>query len=303
MFYFVRNLQNDVVAITDANGNVIVRYEYDPWGVPTIIADGENYNIGYANMIRYRGYFYDVETELYYLQSRYYDPTTGRFINADDKLYSDTFGNNMYVYCGNNPVNRSDETGQGWWPVASAVVGAVVGAAVTVATNVSKGEKWYKGVAAATVGGAVGGLIIGISGNTVAAAKAATVASCLVGSAVESLVNEASKYNKTLAKINGETVHEASQENIEKSMLQFSHDTVVGGLSGLVLGEFAGMVVSTNAGWFKPQKLLSCITGEYAIRNNLQSVVCGVATYLYNAYCYAGEETANQSESAYTQVF
>ncbi len=114
MYYFVRNLQNDVVAITDANGTVIVTYEYDPWGVPTIIADEANYMLGYSNMIRYRGYFYDVETGLYYLQSRYYDPSTGRFINADG--YASTgqgvIGANAYAYCLNNPVMYSDPTGR-----------------------------------------------------------------------------------------------------------------------------------------------------------------------------------------------
>ncbi len=118
MYYFVRNLQNDVVAITDSNGNVIVRYEYDPWGVPTIIADGENYSIGYANMIRYRGYFYDVETELYYLQSRYYDPSTGRFINADTtdilSVGSTIYDKNLYSYCDNNPITRVDVSGYIW---------------------------------------------------------------------------------------------------------------------------------------------------------------------------------------------
>ncbi len=143
MYYFVRNLQNDVVAITDANGNVIVRYEYDPWGVPTIIADGENYSIGYANMIRYRGYFYDVETGLYYLQSRYYDPSTGRFLNADavvSGVGGDVIGGNMYAYCFNNPINMEDPSGN--WPkwakklAAAAAVVAVTAAvaAVTVAT-------------------------------------------------------------------------------------------------------------------------------------------------------------------------
>ncbi|MBO5432576.1 MAG: RHS repeat-associated core domain-containing protein, partial [Clostridia bacterium] len=82
-YYYVRNLQNDVVAIVDANQNVLATYSYDPWGNCTVSGKFAN-TIGDINPIRYRGYFYDEETGLYYLQSRYYDPDTCRFINADE---------------------------------------------------------------------------------------------------------------------------------------------------------------------------------------------------------------------------
>ena len=119
-YYYIRNGQNDIIGILDNNLNQIVRYTYDTWGKLISIKDGEgndvtnNTNhIGYKNPYRYRGYRYDTETGLYYLQSRYYNPGMGRFINQDE-LTSTGQGlleHNMYVYCNNNPVNMTDITG------------------------------------------------------------------------------------------------------------------------------------------------------------------------------------------------
>ena len=78
-------------------------------------------NIANINPIRYRGYYYDTETNLYYLQTRFYDPQTGRFISPDtpDYLAPDTIGGvDLYAYCGNNPVMRQDPTGHAWWVIA-----------------------------------------------------------------------------------------------------------------------------------------------------------------------------------------
>ena len=81
-YYYVTNLQGDIIAILDSNGTCVVEYEYDAWGRCSIIRDTNT--IAYINPIRYRGYYYDSDTDLYYLQSRYYDANTGRFINADE---------------------------------------------------------------------------------------------------------------------------------------------------------------------------------------------------------------------------
>jgi RHS repeat-associated protein len=106
----VTNLQGDVISVIDAWGAEQGSYEYDPYG--NILSC-----TGWAatfNPLRYRGYYYDTETELYYLQSRYYDPSLGRFLNAD--VYASTgqglLGNNMFAYCRNNPVSRKDISGR-----------------------------------------------------------------------------------------------------------------------------------------------------------------------------------------------
>ena len=108
-YYYVKNLQGDVVLIVNSTGLPMGSYTYDPWGKITS-ATGTMAEI---NPIRYRGYYYDSETGLYYLNSRYYDPDTCRFINADGYVSTGQgiAGNNMFAYCLNNPVNMVDPTG------------------------------------------------------------------------------------------------------------------------------------------------------------------------------------------------
>ena len=114
VYYVVTNAQGDVVSLHDANGAVKVAYEYDAWGNVVSMTDTTGIGIGTINPFRYRGYYYDTETGLYYLMSRYYDPVVGRFLNADG--YASTgqgvLGNNAFAYCNNNPVMRVDRTGE-----------------------------------------------------------------------------------------------------------------------------------------------------------------------------------------------
>ena len=111
-YYYVKNLQGDVTAIVDGSGATVATYVYDAWG--NLISDEPAENtVGHLNPIRYRGYVYDPESELYYLQSRYYDPEVGRFLNADSfaSTGQGILGNNMFAYCGNNPCVYSDPCG------------------------------------------------------------------------------------------------------------------------------------------------------------------------------------------------
>ena len=112
VYYYLTNLQGDVTGILNSNGQVENIYEYDAWG--NLLYTQSIDNVLQYNPLRYRGYVYDEETKLYYLQSRYYDPIMGRFINADGMVSTGQglLGNNMFAYCGNNPVNLYDPDGR-----------------------------------------------------------------------------------------------------------------------------------------------------------------------------------------------
>ena len=97
----------------DVGGNVVVKYTYDTWGNVLSVTGSLASTVGQDNPFRYRGYYYDTESGLYYLQSRYYDPAIGRFINADGIIGANvgSASYNLYAYCGNNPVALIDSTG------------------------------------------------------------------------------------------------------------------------------------------------------------------------------------------------
>ena len=109
-YYYVTNLQGDVMYMVDEGGDEVASYEYDPYG-KLLYARGD---MAEVNPIRYRGYYYDTDTDFYYLQSRYYDPAICRFVNYDG--YASTgqglMGYNMFAYCNNNPINKLDLAGR-----------------------------------------------------------------------------------------------------------------------------------------------------------------------------------------------
>jgi len=127
-YFFRRTVNGDIIAILNTSGEVVVTYEYDPWG--NILSTGGSMaaTLGADNPFRYRGYYYDNESGFYYLQSRYYDPATGRFLNADDTAYlgvtETTSGYNLFSYCNSNPVYYKDSFGFG--PVG-AIIGGILG--------------------------------------------------------------------------------------------------------------------------------------------------------------------------------
>ncbi len=168
-FYFLKNLQGDIIAIVDKDAQTVARYSYDAWGAVTnavTYTDLTNgVEIATINPFRYRGYVYDSETGFYYVSSRYYDPEIGRWINADNQLStgSDLTGMNLFAYCGNNPVNRIDPTGEAWWHWA---LGAAVVAVAAVATVVTCGGFAAAATAVCMVGS---GVAAATTASTVAA--------------------------------------------------------------------------------------------------------------------------------------
>ena len=118
-YYYAHNWRGDITSIYDGDGNMVAKYEYDDWGNVLTVTDASNSeitnpaHIANLNPFRYRSYYYDSESGLYYLMSRYYDPVTHRFVNADGYFQSgdNILDTNMNAYCRNNPIMNSDPTG------------------------------------------------------------------------------------------------------------------------------------------------------------------------------------------------
>ena len=184
-YYYVKNLQGDVTQIRSVYGTVLVEYSYDAWGNVLSISGMYANTLGQDNPIRYRGYYYDFETDFYYLQSRYYDPAMGRFINADDvNMLNDSeelLGYNLYTYCINNPVNLTDDTGTLPKWAKKLIVGVAVIAACAIVTVATGGAG--AGVAGFIASGALKGAVIGAAtGATVGAVTGAVTHRVSTGS-------------------------------------------------------------------------------------------------------------------------
>lgn len=112
-YFYITNLQGDIIELVDISGTTVVKYKYDAWG-NIIYQYDSGLGIANANPFRYRSYYFDIETGWYYLQSRYYDPSIGRFISSDGLVgkMGDVQSLNMYAYCANNPVMHIDPIGE-----------------------------------------------------------------------------------------------------------------------------------------------------------------------------------------------
>ena len=189
----VKNQQGDVERVISADGTILAAYTYDAWG-NTLTAEG---SLATSNPIRYRGYYFDTETSLYYLQSRYYDPTVGRWISADraDRLgaNNDFASLNLFVYCGNGPVIRKDNGGNCWTLIIGAVVGVVTQYICDVSINLLSGKSFVDSLrptsswadyGAAALSGALAATGIG-AGASIAANAALGGATYLANCAIE----------------------------------------------------------------------------------------------------------------------
>ncbi len=205
-YYYIYNLQGDVIALADAStGKLAVTYTYDAWGKLMELKDTTANSVGTLNPFRYKGYYYDTETGLYYLNSRYYDADTGRFINADGQLNEGVLGYNMFAYCENNPVMRSDDEGEFWNIIIGAAVGGLISAATTAYRSYK--ETGHVDVTQTVISGISGAICGGVAATglgTIAQAVTSAVASGVgsIASDYCSAKREGKKFNvgRSLAK-------------------------------------------------------------------------------------------------------
>ena len=209
-YFYRKNAQNDIIAILDNNGNTVVKYKYDAWGNCVVDSSTTNTELANLNPFRYRSYYYDTETDFYFLKTRYYDPELGRFMTIDDISYLDPDsinGLNLYAYCLNNPLKYIDHFGCSVTLTIlaiigiSALIGATSGAIISGVTYAMATETFVaREFWASVAGGAVSGLIMGafsgiliVTGGTASAVIGLSAGvgalSSVAGSVVEGAIN------------------------------------------------------------------------------------------------------------------
>ena len=259
-YYYRKNLQGDIIEIYDSCGNRRCVYQYDAWGN---LLSQESSELQKINPFRYRGYYYDAETGLYYLNSRYYDPETGRFISPDSLKYLDpTYNNglNLYTYCGNNPVMHVDPNGHEWWDW---LLGGLVFAGLLFAS-----VAFSAFAAAAVATKAAAGLIVALK-----ASAAVLTGAALAGGASLTLQFENSKYGA-----------------IDFDWEQFKVDIIIGAISGFVsygvgemfkpIGALFGKYISQMQIGNYPLTRFVPMDVFTTIGGGIVSVVCGMAAGL-----------------------
>ncbi|WP_255293640.1 DNRLRE domain-containing protein [Bacillus wiedmannii] len=159
--------RGDVLAMTDATGQVVANYEYDAWGN---VLKSDAKGIAADNPFGYAGYMYDKEIGMYYLIARYYNPEHGVFLSVDPDPgdEDDPITQNGYTYADNNPVMMTDPDGKWAWMAAGAAFGGVS----SYYSAKKSGARGWK-LAGAVAGGAALGAIGGVGGGSYRALKVA----------------------------------------------------------------------------------------------------------------------------------
>ena len=175
IFWYEKNIQGDIIGVYDQAGTKLISYTYDAWGnfSENYLHSGVQYSPVSKNPFTYRGYYYDRDLGFYYLNSRYYDSNTGRFISPDDASYLGANGDinsyNLYAYCSNNPVMYQDPSGHSIIGaiLIGALIGTVIGAGTTVYEDYADDGEIFNGsvdavdYVANTIIGAASGAIVG----------------------------------------------------------------------------------------------------------------------------------------------
>ena len=270
-YFYLKNLQGDIIAIADAQGDVVVRYSYDAWGKCSIEKDtSANGSVASANPFRYRGYYFDDEIGLYYVSSRYYDPEIGRFLNSDDTSYAinqlGSTEHNLYAYCSNDPVNSVDIGGFFTIKIyaIAAVTAAVISAVAKVVANYAKGyrgRKLFRGVLGASIGSAVNVVLLM---KLIKWGKKGLLLAALAGAAVQSVFDFA----------------EGVLIDKKYKWKQLTFEFILNFASTLIGNYIGYKCIYINGYWFQPQKAVSFFTKSYGKRLIAQTGIGAVISLL-----------------------
>ena len=244
-YYYIKYVFDSIIGIIDSNYNIIVEYKYNTWGNNIGVFD-ENGNdisnnpnhIGNLNPYRYRGYYYERETNLYYLGYRYYSPTLHRFISTDCATYDDIVGGNLYVYCNNNPVIKVDDNGK--VPlIGVAIVGGILNAGAYVISNKINKKKvdWREGMfhfATGAAGAALGefNLLLGLT----------------VTSLADNIYDTSSDRKKENASHNKKQTEKEKRKNLREDIASVIIGTSVDVLVGSKMSKVAKSVIPNKGG-------------------------------------------------------
>jgi len=199
MYYYLRNGQNDIIGILNSSGVQVVSYVYDSWGNPISTTGTLATTVGADNPFRYRGYYFDSDTGLYYLNSRYYDSTVGRFINSDGLVSASStlLGSNMYGYCENNPVNNHDESGFNWESIRKSLLKSTMTMLFVAAIAFAVVGTGGTGALVLVGGYTISGAAVAALGTAAAATAAVTSTALAVGEATYMYIRESAKKRAT----------------------------------------------------------------------------------------------------------
>ncbi len=272
-YYYHKNMFEDIIGIYDSNYNEIVTYEYDTWGVIKNIADNSSINLGAINPFRYRSYYYDEETQLYYLNNRYYNPILRRFINADYYVSTnqDINGHNMFSYCSNNPINKTDFNGYLWGRLLG---GLVVGATVGFISGLMNGESGKELLASTLKGGLTGAITAVVAPATFVETALVGVSTALTSQTVDGVV-----------------------KNEKFDSKEFIFDAVIDTGIGMITNNYSGKKVPGA----KPKTIKTDLSGKHAQRSyrnlSVESIAKSAAVAHNTKSSNKGKKKYNNSSS------